>query len=279
MANPSVVLNSALPDSSLIRAGEPQAKPIAPTVPRNPGLADWFPSADNVYGTNENKVMVENLSSNNEFKKERQRIELAFSLDKRYEAESAAYNAEIQRVSAANRTGFGVLPSKEPPSRDPYSAWIRAFGEESDEAITNISATQSRVDHIFQRVKNKGFFERLRADPNLKNEFEDVRLNPQRNPIIGDWMLQNGFLKSEEERDLFNRHIGSPYSKYWGVSLYDKIEESWNTENPAGGWRAWDFPTEILKGRKPNPNDPRDVADWERFRDWRSSQGDRKSVV
>ena len=275
MANPNV-LNSAAGESSVIRAGQPTVdtsrKPIAPTIPRNPELADYFPSAENIYGTNENKVLMENISQDKDFKKEKQRIELAFSLDKRYDSDSAAYIAEMKRVKGAEQAGYGTLPDREPPTRHPYAAWIRAFGEEPDEVVTNLAGTQARVEHIYQRVKDKGFFEKLKADPNLKNEFEDIRLNPNKQPIIADWMLQNGFLQSNEERDLFNRHVNSPYSKYWGVSLHDKIEQAWNTLNPGGERRAWDLPQEILKGRKLNSKDPIDTADWERFSLWRTTQ-------
>ena len=273
--NPNV-LNSAAGDSAMVRAGaatEPAGRlPVAPTVPRNPQLADWFPSAENVFGTNENRALLTDLDSNPEFQKEKQRIELSFSLDKKYQDDYLRYIEETKRVRAADRGGIGLLPNTPVPTRHPYSSWISTFGENSNEVVTNISSTQSRVQHIFDRVRDRGFFDKLKSDNNLRNEFEDIRLNPDKKPIIADWMLANGYLQSEEERDLFNRHVNSPYSKYWGISLHDKLEQAWNTSTETGEWRAWHLPTDILRGRKLNSKSSTDMDDWERFRAWRVSQ-------
>lgn len=265
-------------ESTLARgAAEPAKKPISPVAEINPEWADWFPESELVFGTQQNSVMLSNLKADKRYQAEHQRLELAFQYQSRYEEASKRYLEEVRKAHIANeRTGIGFIPNLNPPKSNPYAQWVSGFGANADEAATNIASTQSRVDHVYKRLIETGFLDRLDSDSQLATDFEDLRFNDAGKTMIGEWMRANGFLKTDQEVDLFNRHSVNKYSSYWGISLHDRLDRAWRAKNPNREFRAQDLAIQILRGRSFDPGNPQDVADWERFKAWRVSQPGQK---
>lgn len=250
-------------------------KPVSPAVEVPANYADWFPAGEISQGTAENRLFLERWKANPMMGKEYQRFEYALQAEKKYQKESSEFVKRQMEETKMRRSmdAFGAVPDMTAfPKRSNYGAWVSTFGATSDEVATNVAAAQDRAGHITRRILESGFFEKLKADKQLANDFEDVRNSKSGTPVISDWLFYNGLIKTQEEKDLFDRHANNPYSKKWGISVYQNLYQDWISQNPERGWQASNLPMEIIRGRKLNANNKQDVADFQRYVEWRKSQ-------
>jgi hypothetical protein len=209
----------------------------------------FLENEDTILGTPQNYALVQNFVNHPDTKGLVTAFDRGVALYEKWQKDVAQYNETHRIENSARRVQMEGTAAYDPPKLHPYVSWMTQRGKTRAEIISGINRERDKADFLFERMKRKG------VDAFIDNNPE-VTHYPQ---TFAASLLEQGYLKDEEEVKFFVKNAKDKYSNHFGTSVYDKIWMSRLREGKTKNLLPFELQQMLAQGYRLNPGNPHDV--------------------